>query len=115
MANSGIATNMDGAHVWLNKNTAGYFQVTGIKLYNVSKVKVSWAQAGGSTVKIAYAFDGGTTYTDLSSNSSASEKYESDELDVTNHTTINLKFYRTSTKTNVRLDNLILTATNLHI
>ena len=113
MANSGTAANMDGAHVWLNKNTTGYIQVVGIKLYNASKVKVSWAQSSNTTVKVAYAFDGGTTYTDLSSNGSASDNFESDVLDVTDHTTINLKFYRTSTKTNVRLDNLTLTATKV--
>lgn len=111
MLNSATSTNMDGAHVWINKNTTGYIQVTGIPLYNATKVKVSWAQAGASTLKVGYAFDGGSTYTELSSNASASEEFKSSELNVSGHTTINLKFYRTSTKTNIRIDNLTLKAT----
>lgn len=33
MISSTSSTNMDGAHVWLNKSADGYIQVTGIKLY----------------------------------------------------------------------------------
>ena len=113
MLNSATSNNMDGAHVWINKKTTGYIQVTGIPLYNATKVKVSWAQAGGSTLKVGYAFDGGTTYTDLSSNATASEEFLSSELNVSGHTTINLKFYRTSTNTNIRIDNLTLKVTEI--
>ena len=114
MLNSSSATNMDGAHVWLKKQTSGvYFQVEGIKLYNAAKVKVSWAQAGSAKVTVAYAFDGGTSYTDLSNNSSASAKFESAELSVSGHTTINLKFHRTNVNTNIRIDDLTLTVTEI--
>ena len=113
MANNGTASNMNGAHVWLNKNTTAYIMVSGIPLYNTTKVKISWAQAGASKVSVSYAFDGNSTFTELSSNSSASEQFESSELDVTGHTTINLKFQRTSTKTNVRIDNLKLQVTEV--
>ena len=114
MLNSSSATNMNGAHVWLKKQTSGvYFQVEGIKLYNAAKVKVSWAQTGNAKVTVAYAFDGGTSYTDLSNNSSASAKFESAELSVSGHTTINLKFHRTNVNTNIRIDNLTLKVTEI--
>ena len=113
MANNGSASNMSGAHVWLNKNTTGYISVSGIPLYNASKVKISWAQAGSSKVSVSYAFDGETTFTELSSNSSAATEFMSDELIVEGHTTINLKFQRTSTSTNVRIDNLKLQVTEV--
>lgn len=112
MLNSATSTNMTDAHIWLKKQTTGvYFQVAGIKLYNASKVKVSWAQAGGAKVTVAYAFDSGSSFTDLSNNSTASSKFESSELIVSGHTTITLKFYRTNVNTNIRLDNLTLTVT----
>ena len=113
MCSAGSGANMDGSHVWLNKNTTGYWQVSGIKLYNATKVKVSWAQGGASTVKVSYAFDGGSSYTELHSNTTAGPSIESSELNVSGHTTINLKFHRTSTKTNVRIDDLTLTATEV--
>lgn len=114
MLNSSSSTNLTGAHIWLKKNTSGvYFQVEGIQLYNSTKVTVSWAQTGAAKLTVAYAFDGGDEYTDLSSNSSASAKFESDELDVSGHTTINLKFHRTNTSTNIRIDNLTLTVTKI--
>ena len=104
---------MTGAHVWLNKNTTGYWQVSGIKLYNAKKVKVSWSQNTTPKVTCYYAFDGGTTYTELHSNSKEAATTESPELEVSGHTTISLKFQRTSNNTNVRIDNLTLTATEV--
>lgn len=113
MASAGSASNMTDTHVWLNKNTTAYIMVSGIPLYNTTKVKISWAQAGASKVSVSYAFDGNSTFTELSSNSSASKQFVSSELDVTGHTTINLKFQRTNTNTNVRIDNLTLFATEV--
>lgn len=113
MLSSASGANMNGAHVWLNKNNTGYIQVSNIPLYNTTKVKVSWAQGGSSKVSIAYQFDGSGDFKDLSSNSSASPKYESAELNVSGHTTISLQFHRTSTTTNVRIDDLTLTVTEI--
>ena len=31
------ASNMDGSHVWLNKNTTGYVEINNITLHNVTK------------------------------------------------------------------------------
>lgn len=111
MCNNSTVTNMTAAHIWLNKSTTGYFQVSGIKLYNTKKIKVSWSQNNTPKVTCYYAFDGGSTYTELHSNSSSVESTESSEFDVSGHSTISLKFQRTSNNTNVRIDNLTLTAT----
>ena len=113
MINTSSANNMNGSHIWINKNTTGYFQINGIKLYNASKVKVSWSQTGSATMKVAYAFDGGSTFTDLYSTASAGDNITSGELNVSGHETINLKFYRTSVNTNIRIDNLTLTVSEI--
>ena len=113
MISSTTSTNMTGAHVWLNKSVDGYIQVTGIKLYNATKVKVSWAQAtSGSSTTVYYQFDGSGDFKSLSTCSGPNENFESDELSVTDHTTIALKFFHPSSNAkNTRIDNLKLTVT----
>ena len=115
MANGGSATYMTGAHVWLNKSVDGYIQVTGIKLYNSTKVKVSWAQANsGSSTTVYYQFDGTGDFTSLSTCSGPNDNFESAELSVANHTTIALKFFHPSSNSkNTRIDNIKLTATEV--
>ncbi len=115
MANGGTATNMVGAHVWLNKSVDSYIQISGIKLYNTTKVKVSWAQAtSGSLTTVYYQFDGTGDFTELSSCSGPNANYMSSELSVENHTTIALKFFHPSANAkNTRIDNLTLTATEV--
>lgn len=104
-------TNCSAAHIWVNKSTTGYFQVEDIPLYGASKVKVSWAQGGNTKVTVQYAFDGSSSFTDLSSNSTGSAEFISTELSTSGHNSISLKFVRTSTTTNLRLDNLKLFVT----
>lgn len=113
MISNGNGANMSGSHVWINKKTTGFITINGIKLYNASKVRASWNQGGASQLTVAYAFDDETTYTDFGSTSVAGANIISDEIDVTGHETISLKFYRTSTNTNIRIDNLTLTATEV--
>ena len=115
MANSGTATNMEGAHVWLNKSVNSYIQISGIKLYNTTKVKISWAQAtSGSSTTVYYQFDGTGDFTSLSTCSGPNANFESSELSVANHTTIALKFFHPSSNSkNTRIDNLKLTATEV--
>ncbi len=72
---------------------------------------MGWSQAGSKNVTVSYAFDGNTSFATLSTNASATASYTSAKLDVSSHTTISLKFTRASNTTNVRLDNLVLTAT----
>ena len=111
MLTAASGTNCSAAHIWVNKSTTGYFQVENIPLYGASKVKVSWAQGGNTTVTVQYAFDGSSSFTDLSSNSTGSAEFISTELSTSGHNSISLKFVRTSTKTNLRLDNLKLFVT----
>ena len=113
MLSSTSSTNMDGAHVWLNKSVDSYIQISGIKLYNTTKVKISWAQAtSGSSTTVYYQFDGTGDFTSLSTCSGPNANFESSELSVANHTTIALKFFHPSTNAkNTRIDNLTLTAT----
>ena len=115
MANSGTATNMTDAHVWLNKSVDSYIQVSGIKLYNSTKVKVSWAQANSqSLTTVYYQFDNTGDFVSLSSCSGPNANFESAELSVANHTTIALKFFHPSSNAkNTRIDNLKLTATGV--
>ena len=115
MLNSATSTNMDGAHVWLNKSVDGYIQVTGIKLYNATKVKVSWAQATkGSSTTVYYQFDGEGDFTELSTCSGPNAEFKSTELSVSDHTTIALKFaHPKSNDKNTRIDNLTLTVTEI--
>ena len=112
---SGVTTaaNMSGTHVWLNKSVDAYIQVAGIKLYNATKVKVSWAQSpNGSSTTVYYQFDGTGDFTALSTCSGPNENFESNELTVSNHTTIALRFFHPSSNSkNTRIDNLKLTAT----
>lgn len=104
-------TNCSAAHIWLNKSTTGYFQVENIPLYGATKVKVSWAQGGNTKLTVQYAFDGSSSFADLSSNSTGSAEFVSTELSTSEHNSISLKFVRTSTTTNLRLDNLKLFVT----
>ena len=115
MLSSATSTNMSGAHVWLNKSVDGYIQVAGIKLYNATKVKVSWAQAtSGSSTTVSYQFDGEGDFTALSTCSGPNANFESDELSVSDHTTITLKFaHPKSNSKNTRIDNLTLTVTEI--
>ena len=115
MANGGTATNMVEAHVWLNKSVDSYIQISGIKLYNTTKVKISWAQAtSGSSTTVYYQFDGTGDFTALSTCSGPNANFESSELSVANHTTITLKFFHPSNNAkNTRIDNLTLTATEV--
>ena len=115
MLSSTSATNMDGAHVWLNKNVDSYIQVTGIKLYNATKVEVSWAQAtSGSSTTVYYQFDGEGDFTSLSTCSGPNAEFKSSELSVSDHTTIALKFaHPNSNNKNTRIDKLTLTVTEI--
>ena len=111
-------TNCTSGHVWVVKNTTGYFIISGIPLYTangVKKVKITWSQGGGSKMTCAYAFDGGSTYNDYGNTSSAGATVPASpaSLDVSGHTTIALKFYRTSTNTNIRIDNIKITVTEI--
>ena len=112
MCSTQTGGNMTGAHVWLNKNTTGQFSVKGIPLYNAKKIKVSYNQGGSSKVVIYYALDGGS-FTELYDNSTAGSDISSNELNVEGHTSIALKWSRTSTKTNVRIDDLKIIATEV--
>lgn len=115
MLSSTTSTNMSGAHVWLNKSVDGYIQVTGIPLYNATKVKVSWAQAtSGSSTTVYYQFDGTGDFSSLSTCSAPNSNFESDVLSVANHTTIALKFFHPSSNAkNTRIDNLKLVVTEI--
>lgn len=115
MLSSTSSTNMNGAHVWLNKSVDGYIQVTGIPLYNATKVKVLWKQAtSGSSTTVYYQFDGTGDFVSLSTCSGPNPGFESTELSVANHTTIALKFFHPSSNTkNTRIDDLILQVTEI--
>ncbi len=106
MLSSASGANCVGAHIWLKKETDGvYFQVTGIPLYGATKIRIIWNQGGGSSVTAQYKLDSGD-WTDGKSTSSAGADITSDEISTSGKTTLALKFTRTNTKTNVRLDSL---------
>ncbi len=115
MLSSTTSTNMTGAHVWLNKSVNSYIQVTGIPLYNATKVKISWSQAtSGSSTTVYYQFDGTGDFTSLSTCSGPNTKFESAELSVANHSTIALKFHHPNNiNKNTRIDNLTLKVTEI--
>ena len=110
--------NCTSGHIWVVKNTTGYFTISGIPLYTsngVKKVEVTWSQGGGSKMDCTYAFDGGSTWNSAGSTSSAGATVPSTptEITVTGHSTIALKFTRTDTKTNIRIDNIKITVTEV--
>lgn len=110
--------NCTSGHIWVVKNSTGYFTISGIPLYTsngVKKVKVTWSQGGGSSMTCTYAFDGGSTWNNAGSTSSAGATVPASptEITVTGHSTIALKFTRTSTNTNLRIDNIKITVTEV--
>ena len=112
MVTASTGANCSGAHIWVNKNTTGYFQVTGIPVYNATKIKILWNQGGGSSCTASYKLDNGS-WTSAKTTSSAGADISSDEISVSGKTTISIKFTRTSTKTNIRLDDLRIKVTEV--
>ena len=105
-------TNCTGAHIWLNKQTTAYFQVEEIPLYGATKVCIMWNQGGSSSVTAHYKLDDGN-WTSIKSTSSAGEDITSLDINTANKTKISVKFVRTSTNTNVRLDDLRVKVTEV--
>ena len=112
MVTASTGANCSGAHIWVNKNTTGYFQVTGIPVYNATKIKILWNQGGASSCTASYKLDNGS-WTSAKTTSSAGSDISSDEISVSGKTTISIKFTRTSTKTNIRLDDLRIKVTEV--
>ena len=112
MLTASSGTNCNGAHIWLNKQTTAYFQVEEIPLYGATKVCIMWNQGGNSSVTAHYKLDDGN-WTSIKSTSSAGEDITSPDINTANKTKISVKFVRTSTDTNVRLDDLRVKVTEV--
>ena len=110
MLTASSGTNCTGAHIWLNKQTTAYFQAEGIPLYGASKVCIIWNQGGSSSITAYYKLDDGD-WTSIHSTNTASKNITSPEINTTNKNTIAVKFVRTSTNTNIRLDDLRIKVT----
>lgn len=110
MLTASDGTNCTAAHIWLNKQTTAYFQAEGIPLYGATKVCIMWNQGGASSITAHYKLDDGD-WTQIHSTSSAAADITSQDINTTNKKTIAVKFVRTSTKTNIRLDDLRIKVT----
>ncbi|MBR2450744.1 MAG: hypothetical protein IKB40_04560 [Paludibacteraceae bacterium] len=110
MLTATTGTNCTAAHIWLNKQTTAYFQAEGIPLYGATKVCIMWNQGGASSITAHYKLDDGD-WTPIHSTSSAAANITSSDINTTNKKTIAVKFVRTSTKTNIRLDDLRIKVT----
>ena len=103
-------TNCTAAHIWLNKNTTAYFQAEGIPLYGATKVCIMWNQGGDASITAHYKLDDGA-WTQIHSTSTAAANITSQDINTTNKKTIAVKFVRTSTNKNIRLDDLRIKVT----
>ena len=110
MLTASDGTNCTAAHIWLNKKTTAYFQAEGIPLYGATKVCIMWNQGGASSITAHYKLDDGD-WTSIKSTSTAAANITSSDINTTNKKTIAVKFVRTSTTTNIRLDDLRIKVT----
>ena len=108
MYSTTTASNMTSGHVWLNKSTTGDIQISGIPIYNASKIKVSFSQAGKGNIDVYANFGSGETKVGTSSSASAS--FETAAF-TTSGTTLNLKLQRQSNANNLRIDDITVTVT----
>ena len=64
--------NCSGGHLWFNKSVAGELTTSAIKLYGATELVFSHSQGtSGSSVTSSYSTDGGTTWTELGTQSGA--------------------------------------------
>lgn len=102
--------NMDGAYLWIKKNSNGWLRVDGIKLHGATTLKLSYSQAA-QKIKVEYSLDGGTTWTLICASTGGFELYEQTFTIPADSSaeTISLKFTENGGSNHVRLDNLKLT------
>ena len=104
------ATNMTSGHVWLNKNTTGNFVVSNIPIYNATKIKVTFSQAGVGNIDVYADFGNGETK--VGGSTAAGATIEIPAF-ATAGTTLNLKFQRQSNNNNLRIDNIKVIVTEI--
>ncbi|WP_300675627.1 T9SS type A sorting domain-containing protein [Soonwooa sp.] len=107
MYSTATSTNTTSGHVWLNKSTTGYFQVSGIKVYNAKKVKVTFSQTGSGPINVL------VNDVQVGSSSGAAAANTTNEFSVEGNETLNLKFQRTNTTQNLRVDNIKVVITEV--
>ncbi|MDR0230660.1 MAG: hypothetical protein LBI82_00875 [Dysgonamonadaceae bacterium] len=108
MLSGGTGTNMSGNHVWLNKSTSGYLRISGIPLYNATKIQVTCSEGGGDGFDITVDLDAGTSFlTNIGSFAAAGATLTSSIYTITGTpTTLSLKFTHKNTTNNIRIDNI---------
>jgi len=115
MLSAASGANMTDNHVWLNKNTSGYLQISGIPLYNAAKIQVTCSEGGGDGFNITVDLDGGTGFTtNIGSFSAAGATLTSSIYSITGSpTTLSLRFTHKNTANNVRIDNIKVIVTEI--
>lgn len=108
---------MDGSHVWLGKNTAGYIEIDNIPLHNVTKFQAHWAQNNTPAVTFYYKFNGDASWTD-GGNGGTSQVADATANEITvptGKTSVSIKLQRENNKTNQRIDKVKLVVTEIAV
>ena len=108
---------MEGSHVWLGKNTAGYIEIDNIPLHNVTKFQAHWAQNNTPAVTFYYKFNGDASWTNGGNggNEQVADATSNEITVTTGKTSVSIKFQRENNKTNQRIDKVKLVVTEIAV